>query len=259
MDYGICDQTLVPVRIQPGERHEMINQLLFGDVLTIKDRYKNWLLIETSDDQYDGWIDEKQLAFIEKSDYNDLLTTNRFYTNDLSSVSFSKDKKSRIILAMGSRLPGFSDGLFQINGIEYQCSGKVHHSINKMDREGLASIAMQYLDAPYLWGGRSPFGIDCSGFVQMVFKICGRFMPRDSAQQVLQGNTVNFIHEAKTGDIAFFGEEEGNIVHVGIILEDHGVIHASGKVRIDKIDHMGIFNADKQQYTHKLRVIKSFF
>ena len=259
MDYAICNQTMIPVRIQPGDRNEMINQLLFGDVLVIKDRYKNWLLIESADDQYDGWVDNKQVSAIDQSEYNDLLTTNRFYVMDFVAVAESVNSTVKIILTLGSSMPGYHDNRFSLNGTDFIFNGKSHHSKNKTDRTGLMKIAKKYLSAPFLWGGRSLFGIDCSGFTQLVFKIGGIFLPRDSAQQVLQGNTINFIHEAKAGDLAFFGEEEGNIIHVGIILDNSQIIHASGKVRIDKIDHQGIFNVETKQYTHRLRVIKSFF
>lgn len=259
MNYCICDQALVPVRIQPGERYEMINQLLFGDVMIVKDKHSNWLLIETADDNYDGWVDEKQINEIDKSEYNDLLTTNRHYVMDLATSSKSENDYPCLILPMGSRLPRFDNNKFSINGNCFIFKGEIFHSINKADRNGTIEIAKKYLGAPYLWGGRSPFGIDCSGFVQLVFKISGFFLPRDSSQQVLQGKTINFIHEAKTGDLAFFGEEDGNIVHVGIFIDENHIIHASGKVRIDKIDHQGIFNVDTQQYTHRLRVIKSLF
>lgn len=259
MKYGICDQTLVPVRVQPGERNEMINQLIFGDVLTILEQHQNWLLIESTDDRYDGWVEEKQLAQINQDEYNKLLTPNRFYTIDLATVAQSVDNKSRCILTMGSRLPGYHNQRFSINNSEYYYTGEVHHSQNKINRNELADIAIRYLDAPYLWGGRSPFGIDCSGFVQLIFKLGSIYLPRDSNQQVLQGKTINFIHEAKMGDLAFFGEAEGSISHVGILLDDNKIIHASGKVRIDKADHHGIFNTDTKRYTHKLRVIKSLF
>jgi len=259
MNYGICDQTLVPVRIQPGEKYEMINQLLFGDILIVKDIFKNWLLIETIDDQYDGWVDEKQLTLIEKSEYNELLTTDRFYVNDLASECESINQNNRLILTLGCCLPRYKDHHFKVNGRTFTFNGGVYHTEKKTERSSLVEIANKYLGAPYLWGGRSVFGIDCSGFVQLVYKMCGIFLPRDSAQQVNEGNPVNFIHEANMADLAFFGNEEGNIVHVGILLEDNRIIHASGKVRIDKIDHHGIFNVDTQQYTHQLRVIKSFF
>jgi len=259
MDYAICNQTLIPVRIQPGDRTEMINQLLFGDVLVIKDKYKNWLLIESADDQYDGWVDNKQVSVIDQSEYNDLLTTNRFYVMDFAAVAESVDTKSKVMLTLGSSLPRYHNNRFFLNGTEFVYNGQSHHSKNKADRIGLMEIAKKYINAPYLWGGRSLFGIDCSGFTQLVFKIGGIFLPRDSAQQVLQGSTINFIHEANTGDLAFFGNEDGNINHVGIILDNNQIIHASGKVRIDKIDHQGIFNIDTNQYTHQLRVIKSFY
>jgi gamma-D-glutamyl-L-lysine dipeptidyl-peptidase len=259
MNYGLCDQTLVPVRIQPGDKYEMINQLLFGDVLLLKDKFKNWLLIETIDDQYDGWVDEKQVSVIDKSVYNSLLTTDRFYVKDLAVESVSTNQLSKLILTLGCSLPGFNKNQFSVNGYEYLFSGEFHHSVKKTDRDEITETAKRYLGAPYLWGGRSIFGIDCSGFVQMVFKINGIFLPRDSALQVLEGNTVNFIHEAKTGDLAFFGNDEGNIIHAGILLNNNQIIHASGKVRIDNIDHQGIFNTDTKQYSHQLRIIKSFF
>ncbi len=120
----------------------------------------------------------------------------------------------------------------------------------------LKKNAISYLNAPYLWGGKSPFGIDCSGFVQMVYKLSGIFLKRDAAQQAQQGELVNFIHETQLGDLAFFENDEGNFVHVGIILDNEHIIHASGKVRIDKIDHNGIYNEQSRRYTHKLRLIK---
>ncbi len=259
MKYGICELASVPVRIQPGDQYEMINQLIFGDVVVVLDKHKNWFLIETADDQYDGWIDEKQICPIEIDVYDKMLSMDRFYSLELSAVCQRDNGTEKLILPLGSRLPSFQDGKFHFLNKIYVFEGEARHTKTKNGREELSLTAKKYIGSPYLWGGRSPFGIDCSGFVQMVFKMCGIFLPRDSAQQVLQGNTLNFIHEAKTGDLAFFENDDGKIIHVGIILNDNKIIHASGKVRIDDIDHQGIFNHETQNYSHNLRVIKSFF
>ena len=113
-----------------------------------------------------------------------------------------------------------------------------------------------YLNAPYLWGGKTPFGIDCSGFTQMVYKLNGFALPRDAYQQAEIGETLSFVEEAEPGDLAFFDDDEGNIIHVGMVLEQGTIIHASGKVRIDALDHQGIYNKELKNYSHKLRLIK---
>ena len=116
--------------------------------------------------------------------------------------------------------------------------------------------ALLYLNAPYLWGGRTHFGIDCSGFTQMVYKLNGHKLLRDASQQATQGEPLSFIEESEPGDLAFFDNEEGTITHVGIMMADHHIIHAHGQVRIDHMDHTGIYNAELKKHTHKLRVIK---
>ena len=120
----------------------------------------------------------------------------------------------------------------------------------------MTSTAYLFLNAPYLWGGKTPLGIDCSGFTQLVYKINGVKLKRDASDQALQGQTLSFIEESEPGDLAFFDDSEGNITHVGLLLENHRIIHASGMVRIDKIDQSGIFNIETQSHSHKLRFIK---
>lgn len=256
MEYGICGQAVVPVRIQPGGHQEMVNQLLFGDLAIIKGSVKDWVLIETFDDQYEGWIDNNQIILIDKDQFNELITNDRHYSLELASEHTSEDLNSKVILTLGARLPHFQNSRFTLNNTTFVFNGEVRYTAEKLENNQLLDIAYKYLEAPYLWGGRSPFGIDCSGFVQVVFRMCGLYLPRDSSEQVGEGETVNFIHEAIAGDLAFFGNEEGDIIHVGILLNNHTIIHASGKVRIDKIDHQGIFNSEINKYSHQLRVIK---
>lgn len=255
MNYGICEQAVVPVRIQPGDQQEMCNQLLFGDLVVIKGQVKDWLLVDTFDDQYEGWVDLKQISIIENEMFNELIVSERNFVTSLSS-EIMDGKNPRLVLTRGAHLPFYSDGFFFTGKTKYPFSGTVISSKNGFDANRLIELAKTYLGSPYLWGGRSPFGIDCSGLVQVVFKMFGLFLPRDASQQVQHGETINFIHEAKTGDLAFFGNEEGAIIHVGILADSSQIIHASGKVRLDTIDHQGIFNTETKKYTHQLRVIK---
>lgn len=258
MEYGICDLAAVPVRIQPGEQSEMINQLLFGDVAIITDRHQNWLLIETVDDNYDGWVDEKQLLPLSEKDVENLNYSPGYFSKDLLTICNTGINNNYFIL-MGSRLPSFYDSTFLINGEKTDFRGSLYDASKNSNPNKVSEIAKKFLGAPYLWGGRSPFGIDCSGLTQIVYRMCGKLLPRDSSQQVLEGTTIDFVHESKPGDLAFFENKEGNIVHVGIILENQHIIHASGRVSIDKLDHQGIFNNKLQKYTHQLRVIKRHF
>ena len=131
-----------------------------------------------------------------------------------------------------------------------------HSSKGVQEKSRLIDTALSYLNAPYLWGGKTPFGIDCSGFTQMVYKINGYSLLRDASQQATQGEALSFIEESEPGDLAFFDNADGDIVHVGIIMKDNHIIHAHGKVRIDRLDHTGIYNAERNIHTHKLRVIK---
>ncbi len=156
MEYGICGQAVVPVRLQPGDQQEMINQLLFGDLVVIKGHVKEWILIETFDDQYEGWIDKKQITYLDKTTFNELIVTDRHYSLELSGRFVSDDNTSSVLLTIGSRLPHFQDSKFMINGQHYQFTGEVQQTKEKSKYERLINIATKYLEAPYLWGGRSP-------------------------------------------------------------------------------------------------------
>ena len=128
--------------------------------------------------------------------------------------------------------------------------------VGKKEKSNLLKSASLYLNAPYLWGGKTPMGIDCSGLTQMMYRINGYKIPRDASEQSLLGETLSFIDESEPGDLAFFDDEEGNIIHVGLLLQNHHILHAHGKVRIDRIDQTGIYNIESQKHSHKLRIIK---
>lgn len=254
--FGICNQSLVAVRKQPADNLEMVNQLIFGDLFEIKAKINSWLLIESIHDGYEGWVDSKQVRQLTEADYRLLSNSEKVLTASISGTANFDYVKGSLHLTMGSRLYQINQNTFDnMDGVAL-FGGNVNQSTGKSTGEQIANSAVQYLHAPYLWGGRSAWGIDCSGLVQMCFILNGIELPRDAGEQAQKGELIDFIHETKAGDLAFFDNEEGKIIHVGIVMTNHSIIHASGKVRIDSLDHQGIYQSENQSYSHKLRLIK---
>lgn len=257
MKYGVSKLSIVPGRMEPADQSEMITQVLFGDHYKIIEERAKWRKIRLALDNYECWIDKKQCFETSVEEYNHL--------NDQKEIAVCADlyhpvqdlqTREIIPIVLGSTLPVMKrNNQFTVAGNDYVYIGSALRP-QKESRDKLIELAKMYLNAPYLWGGKTPFGIDCSGFVQMVYKMVGYGLPRDAYQQADLGSTLSFVEEAKEGDLAFFDNSEGDITHVGILLKENYIIHASGKVRIDRIDHQGIYNADLRDYSHKLRIIK---
>lgn len=249
--FAICNLSVIPLRSEPNDRSEIVSQVLFGEHFTILEIEKQWTKIELQFDSYIGWIDTKQYIEITENQFNELTNKPIILNNDL--VEYITTPNNILIPITLGACVTFLD-LETINTAGYIFEGyKIGGLKPKKD---LIQTALLYLNAPYLWGGKTPFGIDCSGFTQMVYKLNGYKLQRDAAQQAMQGEVLSFIEESEPGDLAFFDNEEGNIIHVGIILENNYIIHASGKVRIDRLDHLGIYNPETNRHTHRLRVIK---
>ena len=229
----------------------MVNQVIFGEHFKVLEIRKKWSKIRLAHDSYEGWICNKQWIEIEEDIYKQLDKEVATITTDILDI-IKKTHHQPIVI--GSILPSYKSGHALINNEMYQFDGLTTPGFIKKDK--LVENALMYLNAPYLWGGRSPLGIDCSGFTQMVYKLNGFNILRDASQQASQGDALSFIEESSPGDLAFFDNNEGDIIHVGIIMENHRIIHAHGKVRIDLLDHSGIYNVDTQKHSHKLRVIK---
>lgn len=245
-NHYICKVSICPVRAENSDKSEIVSQLLFGETCQLIEFENQWFKVKCNYDNYTGWIDSKQVDLLEKNADTNHLTFQLVHSCHM--------KENHIPIVLGSNLPGF-DGLnFSINKEKYIYNGNTLE-ISEFNKDKIKKIALKYLNAPYLWGGRSPFGIDCSGLTQMIFKYLDIPLPRDAYQQAEIGQIVNFVGEAKTGDLAYFGNED-KITHVGMVLENNQIIHASGYVRIDLLDHFGIFNRDTKKYTHKLKIIK---
>lgn len=246
MQYGICNLSIVPLRNEPADTSELVSQLLYGEVFKILEQRKKWSKIRLAFDSYEGWVDNNQYIEIDQDQFSKLNKEVPKLSSDLVEFIVDKNKQLHPIL-LGSSLNGLSI-------LEHSHDG---NSIKgKKQKEHLIQTSFLYLNAPYLWGGKTPFGIDCSGFTQMVYRLNGYKLFRDASQQATQGDALSFIEESEPGDLAFFDNNEGIITHVGIIMKDNYIIHAHGKVRVDRLDHSGIYNIDKKTHTHKLRVIK---
>ena len=244
MRYAVCKIGQIPVRLSPSEKAEMTNQLLFGEQCEILEEQNTWLLIRSLYDAYEGWISGSFASEFLKFSENKPEQP-QFVVSSPTAQLISAN--NTMLISFGSWL-GTSD---KIAGGE-----QILFHPEQPDKDALLSYANQLLGAPYLWGGRTIFGMDCSGFIQLIYKVIGIYLPRDASQQALVGNTLNFIEEAQIGDLAFFDNEEGKITHVALFTDTKHVIHASGFVRIDPIDHHGIYNVSQQNYSHKLRIIK---
>jgi len=236
MSFGICDLTVIAMRKENSHTSEMVNQLLFNELYEKLDENSSWILIRTEIDHYEGWIKDIQHHPISDQEYLEL-----------------KAKKWHLV---DRPVINYRGKHISIGSILYEPNDFATEFPEEFSTATMLEFAKKMLDAPYLWGGRSLFGIDCSGFVQLCARAAGKLLPRDASEQVKEGELVYFLPEIQPGDLAFFGNENGQIIHVGIMLNSEQIIHASGKVRIDYLDQTGIFNKERNEHTHKLQVIK---
>ena len=236
MRYGICKLSVVPMRREASHESELVSELLFNDIYEVIDENDEWVKIRCLYDSYEGWVRKLQHFEIDDKEYNECLKKDKYIIT--SPISYYNNK----VLSFGSKI--FEE---RENSILLR---------KQFDSRIMVESAIKLLDTPYRWGGKSVMGIDCSAFVQLCAKVAGFKLPRDASQQVNHGVTVNFLSDARSGDIAFFENENRKITHVGILLSNDKIIHASGKVRIDTLDQTGIFNKETNRHTHVLSVIK---
>lgn len=247
MKYGLCNLSITPLRSESSDKSELETQLLYGDLFKILQSNKKWSFIRLDRDNYEGWIDNKQFIEIDESSFHTLQNTPKALADDILDYISLEDGQMQLVL-MGSNVA-------VCNFLNHSFEGNIRVQ-SKASHAGIVNTANLYKNVPYLWGGKTHFGIDCSGFTQMVYAMNGIDIPRNARDQANIGEALSFIEESEAGDLAFFDNEGGQITHVGIILENNHIIHAHGKVRIDRIDQTGIFNAETKVHTHKLRVIR---
>ncbi|MDR1415893.1 MAG: C40 family peptidase [Prevotellaceae bacterium] len=258
MKYGIAITPVVPMRAAADERSEMTSQLLWGETFCVEEQSGCWLRVCAAADSYVGWVNPLMVRLPDEEAWGQYAAQPSQICT--SSLCFAVDERAeqRVCLPQGSLLYGYSEATrtFMLAGRAY----RLERSLRKLPRgrrEASVAAALQLLNAPYLWGGRTLLGIDCSGLTQLAYRVAGVSIPRDAAQQAGVGSTVAAVERAQPADLAFFCGENERITHVGMLLGEGRIVHASGSVRIDKVDSRGIFNSDLNRYTHRLKVVKN--
>ena len=245
---------VIPLRAEPAHRSEMVSQFLFGEVAELLEKSKDFYKLRVVNDDYIGWCQSNQVHEILDSQIqakNDLLNADLLGTVLING--------SKMHIPFGVPLQFFEHSTTQIGHYKMLFEGKYWNPKEALfNEETIQWITGNFLNTAYLWGGRTIYGIDCSGFTQQSFRFLNIQLPRDTYQQAAIGEIVGFLQEATCGDLAFFDNAEGKITHVGIMLSASTIVHASGKVRIDDIDNMGIINRDTGERTHHLRIIKRY-
>lgn len=237
----------------------MCTQILLGEHFQIQEETEKWAKIKLYYDGYEGWIDRKMITALTEVESDQLSANRQAVTSAVFNIVQQVNHYRNFLIVGGSTLPHYDEAasIFSIAGTQYQLEGNAVINQQVQDpRNRIITAALNYFNAPYQWGGRTPLGIDCSGLTQIAYKIAGIRIPRDASQQATLGDHFSFVEEALPGDLAFFDNDNGDIVHVGIIWEKNKIIHSSGKVRIDNLDHAGIYNIENKRYTHQLRLMK---
>lgn len=261
---SISTYAQIPVRATPSEAAEMVTQILFGEKYEVLQVEGRWANIRTVDDNYPGWIDAKLVTDVSDSEVAHWSGDGAYVT----CLPFSRVEAMQegnlfpTLVPMGSVLYNWKSVPTLFDNEDRICTLCGHKFVLHEKREELDSrpqspveCAKLLLGAPYLWGGRTAFGIDCSGLVQLSYKVCGVQLPRDASQMAGLGTEISFGHQMEN-DIALFVNDKGRICHVGLCMADGRIIHASGSVRIDRLDEQGIFNAERGTHTHKLASIR---
>lgn len=259
MGYGIALHSIVPVRAEAREGAEQNTQMLFGELCAILEEQPRWVRIRLESDGQEGWADSKMICPMKSEEYKSHKTALKTAATVAMPMAYamSENNGQTIPLTAGTKLTNYQDGRFEVLGVGFRIdpSMVITKSLD-LNEQNLLQAVRFFLNIPYLWGGKNAMGMDCSGFTQIVMSLFGKNLPRNASEQVTCGRMISTLSKAKAGDLVFFDHEDGKISHVGIVIDPERVIHCSGRVKVEKLDETGVFNAETGSYSHHLVTIR---
>ncbi|THH41349.1 C40 family peptidase [Neolewinella litorea] len=254
--YATGKYTAATLHKRPSAGAPWVSQLLLGEVVQVLEPGERYSRVVTPEEELEGYVLTDQLVTVDEATYRRQLDCPAFAL-ELFCPVFSDNFGMPV--TFGARLPAY-DGIQLLHaGQRFRYSGQALLSENlTADADMMLRLARKWLFTPELRGGRTPTGIGSSELVQLVARLVGLRLPRAAADMSSMGRPVDFVVQCQPADLAFFDDGRGRIEHVGLILPDSQVLHVSGRVRVDPLDHFGIFDREGRRYSHRLRIVRRF-
>ena len=242
------------VRARPRLDAALTSQLLFGEPVLLLQNLGEYQRVRCPEDGFEGFVRTDQLLAVPEDVFVAQLSRPAF---NLDLFSMLRGPQQGVPITFGARLADFDGLRLQHGGQYFEYSGQAALTDDiTASADTLLRLAYKWLYVPGMHGGRTPMGVDPVAFVQLVYRILNLRLPRRADAMVERGELVDFVVQAQVGDVAFFDNAKRKIEHVGLLLPDSKILHVGDRVRVDALDHYGIFNYDLGRYTHRLRVVK---
>lgn len=253
-NYAMGRYAAAAIRAKAKDTAELRSQLLFGEPVDVLETDQNFARVRCCDDAFEGFVRADQLLTIDERTFR-LQRDKPAYCLDLFNTVMGE--RAGMPITFGARLPEFDGMRLRVGNRHFGFSGQAALAEDlTTNAEILIRFARRWLYVPALRGGRTPMGVDASALVQLLCRLIHVKLPRTAGPMSGHGRVVDFVVQAQAGDLAFFDSRRGEINHVGILLPDSRILHVGDRVRIDAVDHYGIFSRELGRYTHRLRIVK---
>lgn len=255
-EFAVVTISVANIRSEPKHSAELATQALLGTPLKVLKKEGTWYLVQTPD-RYISWVDAGGIQLMNEEAFNDWNQLPKAVFTDFNGFVFSGADEKEIVsdLVAGNIVALewtennhqeilFPDGRAGFVRKDQLVPFEAWSASRQLSPDNLIQTAKAMMGVPYLWGGTSPKGVDCSGFTKTIYFLNGQVIPRDASQQIWEGEEVDGTknwENLEIGDLLFFGEKatedkKERVIHVGMWIGDNSFIHSRGRVRISSFD-----------------------